>query len=125
MIISDKGTAQSFADAFSDECSRKIIVSTNLRPKSIEEISEEQLIPLSTCYRRVISLVECGIMKAIDPNESGDRKWRNKRHECYMTSFSNMTIRIEKDSLVVEIDAFSPQVASKMSPLLLAESPTN
>lgn len=43
--------------------SRHILFSTIKHPKSIQEISVEQKIPLSSVYKRMESLIECSLIK--------------------------------------------------------------
>jgi len=49
-----RGEFASFVlEALADRVSRRIMTSATESPKTIEEISEQQSIPLSTCYRRM------------------------------------------------------------------------
>ena len=56
MLVSDQNKALEIVKAFSDEYSRKIILAVISRSLPIEEISAEEHIPISTCYRRVREL---------------------------------------------------------------------
>ena len=91
MIIKDQVRAQSIAQTFSDEYSKKIILSTNIGPVSIEEISESTGIPLSTCYRRIRTLTNAGFIRLEKSESRGD----SREHDCYRSVFSKMAIRIE------------------------------
>lgn len=53
---------EALLEAIAEKFSREILLSTMESGKSIEEISVEQKIPLSTCYRRVAELVEKGVL---------------------------------------------------------------
>lgn len=83
--------------AVSDEYSRKIILATSEKPKSVEELSAENGIPLSTCYRRVHELVDGGIMLidkiTITPE--------GKKFETFRSAFKSIQISFEKEGLVV------------------------
>jgi DNA-binding Lrp family transcriptional regulator len=48
--------------SLSDPFSRMIILSTIERARSVEDLSSENNIPLSTCYRRVAELTRAGIL---------------------------------------------------------------
>ena len=104
MIIKDQVRAQSIAQTFSDEYSKKIILSTNIRPVSIEEISESTGIPMSTCYRRIRTLSDAGFIRLEKSESRGD----SREHDCYRSVFSKMAIRIEGGGLTVEVDPESP-----------------
>ena len=101
MIIADLKRAEAIAQAFSDECSKKIILCTNSGPRSIEEISEEAGIPMSTCYRRTRALIDSGFIR-LERNSSVSY---GREHDRYRSTFSNLAIRIENGSLIVEVDS--------------------
>ena len=50
-------------DALLSYVSRSILISTMDRAKSVEEISKDSQIPLSTCYEKVAKLVVMGALK--------------------------------------------------------------
>jgi predicted transcriptional regulator len=86
--------------ALSDEYSRKIVLSIISKSLSIEEISKQQHIPISTCYRRVHELQTYGIVK-IDRTiiqEDG------KKFVCYRASFKNASINLESGELKVDVE---------------------
>lgn len=86
--------------ALSDEYSRKIVLSIISRSLPIEEISKQQHIPISTCYRRVHELQTYGIVK-IDRTiiqEDG------KKFVCYRASFKNASINLESGELKVDVE---------------------
>ena len=118
MILSDQKRAEVLTQAFSDEYIRKIVVSTNAGSKTIEQISNEQQIPSSTCYRKVMSLIEIGLIKP--DTSSGEIEMRGRRKEYYKTNFSSLNIRVERGMLVVEVDAKLGKEISTGSPTMLA-----
>lgn len=86
--------------ALGDEFSRRILISAIASGKTVEEISETQNLPLSTCYRRVNKLVANGLMvlerSVVTP--------AGKRYGVYRTTFAGVTIRLdEKGAIVVEL----------------------
>jgi hypothetical protein len=48
--------------ALSDEFSRRVLMSTVAVGKTVQDISLEQVVPLSTCYRRARKLVDQGLL---------------------------------------------------------------
>lgn len=98
MRISSPVLVNGIIQALSDEYSRKIILSATLRPKSVEDLSKENDIPMSTCYRRVHELVAAGIMiidKIIITPEG-------KKFEIFRSAFRSIQISFEAGELVVE-----------------------
>src|SRR5271157_6070150 len=83
MLVSDQSKALESVKAFSDEYSRKIILAVISKSLPIEEISAEEHIPISTCYRRVRELQSFGILKADKTIIQKD----GKKYVCYRTSF--------------------------------------
>ena len=75
-------------NALSDEFSKRILLSTVAEGKTIQEISVEQAVPLSTCYRRARELVEEGLLvvERLVLNSEG------KRHAVYRSSFKAVDV---------------------------------
>jgi predicted transcriptional regulator len=63
MLVSDQAQSIEAMNAISDEYSRKILVSTISKSLSVDEISQEMHIPVSTCYRRIHALEISGMMR--------------------------------------------------------------
>lgn len=82
----------------SDEYSRKIVMSAVSEAKSVEQLSEEDDVPLSTCYRRVHELVESGIMiiERIIITSDG------KKYELFRSAYKGMQINFEGGNITVE-----------------------
>jgi len=99
MLVSDQNKAVEIVKAFSDEYSRKIILSVISRSLPIEEISIEEHIPISTCYRRVRELQSFGILKADKTIIQKD----GKKYVCYKTSFRNARINLDSGQLTVDV----------------------
>jgi hypothetical protein len=74
--------------ALSDEFSRRILVSTVSRGMTVQEISVEQAVPLSTCYRRTRELVDHGLLvvERIVVTSEG------KRYAVFRSSFRSVEI---------------------------------
>ena len=62
MSVTDARTKGIILDALSDETSRKILKSTTAGARSVEELTSETKVPMSTVYRRVHELAEAGLL---------------------------------------------------------------
>jgi DNA-binding Lrp family transcriptional regulator len=60
--ITEPDRVQALVQGLADEYSRKILLSAIPVAKSVEDISRENDIPLSTCYRRVHELLDAQIL---------------------------------------------------------------
>lgn len=91
-------SSNSLLGALGDESSRKILTSAIASGKTVEEISAEQNLPLSTCYRRIRHFVDEGLMilEKLVLTDAG------KRFAIYRTTFSDVTIRFYPGEIAVE-----------------------
>jgi len=91
--------SRAILNAFGDDFSRRILTSATATGRTVEEISAEQNLPLSTCYRRVASLLGAGLMilERLVVTPTG------KRYAVYRTSFSDATIRFDGREIAVEV----------------------
>ena len=96
--ISGLQSSNSILNALGDESSRTILTSAIACGKTVEEISAEQDLPLSTCYRRVRQFVDEGLMilERLVVTQAG------KRFAVYRTSFSDVTIRLYPGEIAIE-----------------------
>ncbi len=101
MLVSDSVKALEIVKALSDEYSRKIVLSITDRSLPIEEISKQQGIPISTCYRRAKELEVSGIIKP-DKTIIEDN---GKKYITYKCSFKNATIELGSGELKVDLVA--------------------
>ena len=62
MRISSANVRDAIIRALADEYSRKLILGTLSRARSVEELSQTENIPISTAYRRVNELKEIGLL---------------------------------------------------------------
>ncbi len=91
--------SSSILTALGDEPSRRILASAIASGKTVEEISAEQNLPLSTCYRRVRSLLGEGLMIL----ERTVVTHTGKRYAIYRTSFSKAAIRFNGGEIALEV----------------------
>jgi DNA-binding Lrp family transcriptional regulator len=99
----------------SDEYSRKILLSTISTARSVEELSRENDIPLSTCYRRVHELLADGmlIMDRIVVTPDG------KRYEMLRSSYKGFTVAFEDGAVKVDV-IINSDVADKLHTLWIS-----
>jgi hypothetical protein len=60
--ITDPSRVQALVQGLADEYSRKILLAAIPAAKSVEDMSRENDIPLSTCYRRVHELLDAQLL---------------------------------------------------------------
>jgi hypothetical protein len=109
-IVLGEALAECVVAALSDEFSRRIVSSTVDAGKTVQEMSTERAVPLSTCYRRVRELVDQGLLVIERIVVTGD----GKRYAVYRSSFR--TIKISSDLELLSATAeLNPEVAEKFS----------
>lgn len=96
-------------EALSDEFSRKILSTSVLQGKTVEEICDEQGIPPSSCYRRMRRLVDEGVMVV----ERMVVASTGRKYAIYRSAFSCLHIRLE-DGVVSVYATLNPAVADKL-----------
>ncbi len=103
--------------ALADEFSRRIVYSTVDEGKTVQEISLEQAVPLSTCYRRASDLAEKGLLMVERIVVTGE----GKRYAVYRSSFKSVQItsNLEVTSATAELN---PDVAEKFHRMWLNNS---
>jgi len=94
--------------ALGDETSRKIIRCATDGSKTVAEISFEEGISLSTCYRRVNELESHGILVIERITVADDRRYAN-----YRSCFSSFRILSNGADASVEV-VLNPDVADKV-----------
>jgi len=93
------GTSNAILSALGDEFSRRILLSAIASGKTVEEVSAEQNLPLSTCYRRIRQFVDEGLMilERIVVSTTG------KKYAIYRTSFSEAVVRFNGGEVSIDI----------------------
>lgn len=99
MWINDAEKVRKIVSALSDEYSRKIIAATISKAKSPEQISEEEAIPLSTCYRRIHDLLALSIIH-VNKIDLAD----GKKSVLYKSAYKNILVKFESNELAVDLD---------------------
>lgn len=115
MEITDKATAQALVQALSDEYARKILLSAISAAKSVEDLSKENDIPLSTCYRRVHELIDARILlvERIIVTQEG------KRYEMVRSAYRTVQVDLEDGTMKVNA-LVNEDVAEKLRRLWIS-----
>lgn len=87
-ITLSEALAKHLVTALSDEFSLRIMISTVDVGKTVQDISVEQAVPLSTCYRRARELVDEGILVVERIVVTGE----GKRYAVYRSSFKTVEV---------------------------------
>ena len=98
MEITDPARVQAVIQSLADEYSRKILLSTIPSAKSVEDISRENDIPLSTCYRRVHELLDAQIVvidRMIVTAEGKKYELLRSAYRMVTVSFVNGTMKVD------------------------------
>jgi hypothetical protein len=112
MRITGQQVRDALIRALADDYSRKILLSTLDKARSVEELSHSLLIPISTAYRRVNEMKDVGLLtveKTIITDEG-------KKFELYRSSFKGINLQLEKGDLVVDVE-LNEDVATRLSRL--------
>ena len=97
--VLDESRAIEVVRALSDEYSRKIMLSIIENSLPIEEISKEQNIPISTCYRRIHEMLQFGVIR---PDRTIIRE-DGKKYVCYKSAIKNVTIQMDGGEIKVDV----------------------
>ena len=86
--------------ALINEYARKILCSTISSSKSIDQISRENDIPLSSCYRQVSKLLRANLVKveSIIISDGG------KKYELFRSALKELTVRLDAAGLSVDVE---------------------
>ena len=114
MEISDPSRIHALVQGLADEYARKILLSTIPKAKSVEEMSRENDIPLSTCYRRVHELLDSQILVVEKIIVTPD----GKKYELLRSAYRAVSVSF--DGGVMKVDAvINEDVAEKLRRLWL------
>ncbi len=115
MEITEPDRIQSLVQGLADEYSRKILLSAIPAAKSVEDMSRENDIPLSTCYRRVHELLDAQILIVEKIIVTSD----GKKYELLRSAYRTVTVSF--DGGVMKVDAtVNEDVAEKLRRLWMS-----
>lgn len=107
--ISEPARVQALVQGLADEYSRKILLSAIPAAKSVEDMSRENDIPLSTCYRRVHELLDAQILIVEKIIVTPD----GKKYELLRSAYRSVTVSF--DGGVMKVEAIiNEDVAEKL-----------
>jgi hypothetical protein len=99
VTIQDISLAKLILAVLGDEDMKSILDSALGKPKTFMEILQVTKLPPSSCYRKVCSLVESGLLIDVSSDTNSDEKRKVK----YKSIFESISIKIEKNKIIVEI----------------------
>ena len=99
LLVSETSTS-SVARALVSEQSRRILLALIEKPMSIDEIAEQQVLPLSSCYKTIRELENHGIVKKTKSVFSK----KGKKSGLYVSMIRNANIRFLAGSLSVDLE---------------------
>ena len=115
MEITEPSRVQALVQGLADEYSRKILLSAIPKAKSVEEMSRENDIPLSTAYRRVHELLDSQILVVEKIIVTPD----GKKYELLRSSYR--AVNVSFDGGVIKVEAvINEDVAEKLKRLWLS-----
>jgi len=113
--ITEPGRVQSLVQGLADEYSRKILLSAIPAAKSVEDMSREDDIPLSTCYRRVHELLDAQLLVVEKIIVTSD----GKKYELLRSAYRAVTVSFAGG--VLKVDAIvNEDVAEKLRRMWLS-----
>jgi hypothetical protein len=115
MRITSQNVRDAIIRALADDYSRKIMLGTLNKARSVEELSETENILVSTAYRRVNELKENGLLtveKTILTDEG-------KKYELYRSSFRGIHMDMTQGEIVLDVD-LNEDVATRLTRLWAA-----
>jgi len=104
MLVLEQDRKDAILQSMADKFMREILASTVSQAKSIEEISGENGIPISTCYRRVHELLSLRLLR-IERTIITDQ---GKKFETYRSLVKEATVNFSKAEVSVEV-TFQPR----------------
>ena len=112
MEIADPARVQALVEGLADQYSRKILLSAIPKAKSVEDMSRENDIPLSTAYRRVHELLDAQILivERIIVTPEG------KKYELLRSAYRSVTVSFDGGKMKVEA-VINEDVAEKLKRL--------
>jgi|SRR5579871_5358042 len=111
MLVVEQDRKDALLHAMADEFARKILLSTMLRAKTIQEIADEDRIPISTCYRRVHELVTLRLLRVEQTivNDTG------KKFELFRSLIKDALVNFSSTGLSVEVTLIPREPEERLS----------
>jgi hypothetical protein len=104
MMVEQSDMRDSVLRALSDSFERKIVCATITSAKSIEQISRENEIPVSTCYRRAHELVDLHMLRIEQTIVTNS----GKKYETFRSNLKGAKITLTGGELSVDVEMNPP-----------------
>jgi len=111
MMVVEQDRKDALLHAMADEFSRKILLLTMLRAKTIQEIADEARIPISTCYRRVHELVTLRLLR-VEQTIVTDT---GKKFELFRSLIKDALVNFSSTELSVEVTLIPREPEERLS----------
>jgi predicted transcriptional regulator len=112
MRITSQAVRDALIKSLADEYCRKIILGTINKPKSVEELSQSESIPISTTYRRVNEMKDVGILTV----EKTVLTEEGKKFELYRSAFRAIHMDLNQSEILIDVE-LNEDVATRLSRL--------
>ena len=112
MRITGQNVRDAIIRALADEYSRKILLSTVEKARSVEELSHSLAVPISTAYRRVNEMRDVGLLTVEKTIITDD----GKKFELVRSAFKGLNLQLEKGEIIIDVE-LNEDVATRLSRL--------
>ena len=99
LLIRDEKRRSLIVAALADEFSNRILASAIINPKSVMDLVREHAIPMTSAYRRVKELTECGLLEVERIVLTND----GKKYDLYRSTVRAVNVRFENGVLEVDV----------------------
>jgi hypothetical protein len=113
MMVLEQDRKDALLQSMADESARKILLSTVWKAKTIHEISEENRIPISSCYRKVRELITLRLLRVEETiiTDTG------KKYELYRSAIKDAKVNFSSTELSVEVTLTPREPEDRLSTL--------
>jgi glutamate mutase epsilon subunit len=99
LLIRDEKRRSLIVAALADQFSNRILASAIINPKSVMDLVREHGIPMTSAYRRVKELTECGLLEVERIVLTND----GKKYDLYRSTVRAVNVRFENGVLEVDV----------------------
>ena len=110
MRITNTAVKEALIRALADDYSRKILLSTIIKPDSVEGLSRSLDIPISTAYRRVNELVKATLLTVEKTILTDD----GKKFELYRSAFRTFHLDLNQGEISIEAE-LNEDIAARLA----------
>jgi predicted transcriptional regulator len=107
LLIRDEKRRSLIVAALADEFSNRILASAIINPRSVMDLVREHGIPMTSAYRRVKELIDCGLLEVERIVLTND----GKKYDLYRSTVRAINVRFENG--VVEVDVTPSSTATE------------